>query len=117
MSSSASLKPCGLGEYRNPATNRCKSASIASATLGPCQPGYERNPETNRCRKVAVAGSDMPLAAFPVDDVRQGANAFVGWWALGGLLILGAGYAAFEWRHEIAAATRSLRTKLISKGK
>lgn len=113
----STLKPCGPGEYRNPATNRCKKITSINSSLKPCEPGYERNPETNRCRKIAVAGALAEGVDFPVQEVRQGTEAFVGWWALGGLLILGAGYATYEWRHEIASATRSLRTKLSSKGK
>lgn len=50
----ASIEPCPVGKYRNPATNRCKNTDSEPAA---CDAGQERNPETNRCRKIATTSS------------------------------------------------------------
>ena len=43
---------CKAGYYRNPATGHCKKLGATnSRQLMPCKPGCERNPSTNRCRK------------------------------------------------------------------
>lgn len=101
VTASSTLVPCKAGQERNPETNRCRSIAATASTLKPCQPGQERNPDTNRCRKIqsttAVAG-----ASFPVEKVKEGTDAFVGWWALGGVLFFGLAYAGWEWRHEIS---------------
>ncbi len=98
--STSTLVPCDSDEYRNPATNRCRSIVSTASTLKACEQGWERNPETNRCRKIrsaaTVAGAD-----FPVEPVTDTAKVFVGWWALGGVMLLGLGYAGWEWRYEI----------------
>ena len=103
------LAPCAADQYRNPDTGRCKLiASLASDTLKPCAEGQERNPDTNRCRKVAA--SIIPAADFPVDVVNETAKSFVGWYALGGVLLLGVGYGVLEWRHEIGQLIRKAAT-------
>lgn len=103
--STSNLVPCGEGEFRNPATNRCKKLASTTSTLKPCQPGYERNPETNRCRKTANLAS-IAQAGFPVEPVSDSPQSFVGWWALGGAIMLGLGYAGWEWRHEVLGMLR-----------
>jgi hypothetical protein len=108
MAASA-LKPCADDQFRNPLTNRCKK--IASVDeLADCGEGRERNPETNRCRNV-VSMASMPKAAFAVEPIKQTGVAFVGWWALGGVLLLAFGYAGWEWRHEIYNGIKSLSPK------
>lgn len=103
------LKPCADDQFRNPLTNRCKR--IASVDeLADCGEGRERNPETNRCRNV-VSMAGMPKAAFAVEPIKQTGVAFVGWWALGGVLLLAFGYAGWEWRHEIYNGIKSLSPK------
>lgn len=105
---SAMRAPCAEGQYRNPATNRCKNiATTASVTLKPCKDGYERNPETNRCRKVRDIATEE-TAKYPVVPYEElkASGAGVGWWLLGGLTIIGAGYGMFEWRHEVARSIR-----------
>lgn len=97
--------PCGEGEFRNPATNRCKKLASTTSTLKPCQSGYERNPETNRCRKTANLAS-IAQTGFPVEPVSDSPQSFVGWWALGGAIMLGLGYAGWEWRHEVLGMLR-----------
>lgn len=106
---SASLTPCKEGQERNPTTNRCRSIASAVAELLPCDEGYERNPATNRCRK--SQSSEIPGAAFPVEPVKDAANAAIAWWAVGGILLLGAGYGAWEWRHEILGGMRKVFTR------
>ena len=106
----ASLTPCKAGQERNPETNRCRKIATASA-LKPCAEGQERNPETNRCRKVASA--TMAKADFPVEPIKDTATTFAAWWALGGVVALGIGYAGWEYRHEVASTAR----RLITRGK
>lgn len=103
----SALKPCADNQFRNPATNRCK-AIASTDDLQDCGEGRERNPETNRCRNV-LAASIAP-ASFPVEPVADTTNAFVGWWAFGGLLALGAGYGVWEWRREIATGIKRVST-------
>ncbi len=92
------LKPCADDQFRNPETNRCKKIASAEDILAPCKTGYERNAETNRCRKVKVANA--VAAGYPVqpyhDNTMQGF-----WWGIGAVGVVAAGYAAWEWRHEI----------------
>jgi hypothetical protein len=118
-----SLKPCKEGQYRSTETNRCRNVTSAS-TLTPCKEGQYRNPETNRCRKIASTSSlkpcdedqyrnpetnrcrkkesiSVPEADYAVKGVDDGPEAFTGWWALGGVGVLAAGYAGWEWRREI----------------
>lgn len=102
----SNLTPCKVGQFRNPATNRCKSANVASSTLKPCTPDQRRNPETNRCRKIAAA---PPSANFAVEPIKQGAEEFVGWWALVGIVTVAGLYAGWEWRREIANAVIKMR--------
>jgi hypothetical protein len=64
----AGLKPCDPGQYRNPETNRCKSTAAALTTLKPCSPGQVRNPATNRCRK---ADSGAVLKACAIGQERN----------------------------------------------
>lgn len=99
------LKPCMDDQFRNPLTNRCKSiASSDDATLTDCGEGRERNPETHRCRNVVSA--NVPAATFAVAPIKETAKGFVGWWALGGVGLLAAGYGAWEWHRELAGLVR-----------
>lgn len=108
------LKPCADNQYRNPLTNRCrKIADADEVALADCGEGRERNPTTNRCRNVLAVAS-VPKAAFAVEPVRQGAEAFVGWWALGGVVLLALGYAAWEWRVEVGIVTQRMAAFLRS---
>lgn len=123
------LTPCDAGQYRNPDTNRCRSLVSAASALTPCGPGQERNPDTNRCRNTASGGGLQPCAAnqernpdtnrcrnstigttadFPVEAVAQSGQATLGWWAFGGIGLLAAGYAGWEWRHELVSAIRRM---------
>lgn len=138
MATSA-LKPCREDQYRSEETNRCRSlASLATATLAPCDEDQERNPVTHRCRKVALANaqqltpckegqqrnpttnrcrnvtSKIPDAAYVVEPVKDTAKAFAGWWTLGGVGILAAGYGAWEWRSEMAGAVRKIASFFTS---
>lgn len=95
----SSLTPCAANQERNPDTNRCRSVIAASATLTPCQSGWERNPATNRCRKTvaAVAGA----ATVAVKDVTAPSIDNTGWFVA--LLVIGlaVAYAVYEWRQDI----------------
>lgn len=101
----AMLTPCKDGQYRSEETNRCRNIVTAS-TSKPCKDNQYRSEETGRCRNLSA--STVPDAAFAVQPVKDTGMAFVGWWALGGLGILAAGYAAWEWRREILTFINSL---------
>lgn len=114
LSVTSSLKPCASGQYRNPATNRCKSiATTASASsLKPCPAGQERNPATNRCRK---SGSTLGASTVNVADVAAPSIASGTQWALaGGAMAAAIGYAVFEWRQEISLAFNDNKNKLLA---
>lgn len=96
--STSTLTPCKEGQYRNPETNRCRKIASTSS-LKPCDEDQYRNPETNRCRK--KESISVPEADYAVKGVDDGPEAFTGWWALGGVGVLAAGYAGWEWRREI----------------
>lgn len=55
------LVPCREGQYRSEQTNRCRSIALAASVLRPCRDDQFRNPATNRCRKIANA-DDIALA-------------------------------------------------------
>lgn len=125
VSDAAVLSTCDEGQYRNPETGRCRK--ITTTTVTPCKEGQYRSEETNRCRNIVVASTQKPCkdnqyrseetgrcrnltatsvpeSAFAVQPVKDGAMAFVGWWALGGVGLLALAYAGWEWRMELFAA-------------
>lgn len=110
VSTAALLAPCAVGQERNPETNRCKSTQ-ASTEVKPCEPSQERNPDTNRCR----AKSNAIAADFPVDTVAQSGEALLGWWAFGGVGLVAAGYASWEWRREAASAIKKVAAYRIGR--
>lgn len=101
--------PCKENQYRSEETNRCRNIVAASAALASCKEGQERNPETNRCRNVV---SSMPAAGFAVEPIKQGAEAFIGWWSLGIVGTAALGYGVWEWRHEILVYIRKIGTAI-----
>lgn len=105
------LKSCPVGQYRNAATNRCRKLASTVNSPKPCAAGQERNAETNRCRKTT---SDIPKSAFSVTPVAETGKAFAGWWALGGVGTLAAGYGVWEWRREVATGIRKIGTFFTS---
>ncbi len=94
------LAACKLGQYRSEETNRCRNIVTAS-TQKPCKDNQYRSEETNRCRNIVA--SSVPSSTFAVQPVKESAMAFVGWWALGGVGLLAAAYAGWEWRSELKA--------------
>ncbi|MCL2869499.1 lamin tail domain-containing protein [Candidatus Saccharibacteria bacterium] len=99
------LAPCKEGQYRNPLTNRCKKIESDDG-LTPCKEGYERNPDTNRCRKIrANNGADYGVETNESADK----SAFVGWMAVGVVGLAGLSYVGFEFRQEIGKFVRKLR--------
>ena len=123
------LSACDIGQFRNPETNRCRSIATTASLLTPCQPGQERNPATNRCRSTVTASGLKPCTAnqernpetnrcrnksvlsttdFPVESIAQTGEGTLGWWAFGGVGVLAAGYAGWEWRNEVIAAIRKI---------
>lgn len=111
---SSASKPCADDQFRNPLTNRCKSiASHEDAALTDCGEGRERNPTTNRCRNTVSASTST--VAFPVEPVKDTVEAFVGWWALGGVGVLAIGYAGWEWRREVGGLVDRARSFFLTK--
>ncbi len=101
------LAACKLGQYRSEETNRCRNI-VAASVQKPCKDNQYRSEETNRCRNLPA--SAVPESSFAVQPVKEGVMAFVGWWVLGGVGVLAAGYGAWEWRYEI----RKLIGKVVS---
>jgi hypothetical protein len=102
--SAAEVTPCKDSQYRSEETNRCRNISLAS-NQKPCKDNQYRSEETNRCRNLSA--SSVPDAAFAVQQVKDTGMAFVGWWALGGVGLVAAGYAAWEWRRELTNLWRN----------
>jgi hypothetical protein len=97
------VTPCRTDQYRSVDTNRCRSVTSATATLAPCKDNQERNTETNRCR---VTASVVPAVDYSVEPTKEATSAFTGWWVLGGIGLLGLGYAGWEWRSELRMMIR-----------
>lgn len=114
MAAAAVLKPCQDDQFRNPATGRCKKIASTDDLPQPCPAGKERNPATNRCRN--VVSTDLPTTAFAVEPLKQGAKSFVGWWALGGVGAVAAGYATWEWRRELKQVIQKVASFVHSRG-
>lgn len=100
------LKPCADDQFRSPATNRCKKIASTEEGLKPCKAGQERNPATNRCRNIMA--SKPTDAAFKVRPIEASTVSMMKWWALGAVLAGGAGYAVWQFRHEIIGAVRKI---------
>lgn len=66
------LKPCAAGQYRNPATGRCKKIEISSG-LVPCKDGQYRSEETGRCRSI-VKDAASTLKPCADDEFRNPAT-------------------------------------------
>jgi hypothetical protein len=98
----AAPTPCESSQYRNPETNRCRSISPQTTELVACREGQERSAETNRCHS-ATSTSVIPASDFPVEPAKEAGKVFVGWWALGGVRVMGLAYAGWEWRREVSA--------------
>lgn len=106
------LAACKLGQYRSEETNRCRNV-MAASTQKPCKDNQYRSEETNRCRNLTA--TSVPEAAFAVQPVKDGAMAFMGWWALGGVVLLAIGYAGWEWRSEVRAGFARVVSSLSGK--
>ncbi len=100
------VTPCKDGQYRSEETNRCRNISSAS-TKKPCKDDQYRSEETGRCRNLP-AGSSIPSAGFAIHPIKESGMAFVGWWALGGIVLLAGGYGVWEWRREIIVLLRTV---------
>jgi hypothetical protein len=57
----------------------------------------------------------MPNAAFAVEHVADAGKTFIGWWALGGVGLLAAGYGAWEWRREMRTGLRKIASFFASR--
>lgn len=89
--------PCPAGQLRSTETNRCRKIAVATVPAA-CKPGQQRNTETNRCRTVVK----MTQAGFAVTrtkpDISRTLYIIA---AVGVVVLLGIGYAVWEWRQEV----------------
>lgn len=110
VATTSTLVPCGPGQERNPETNRCRSVATITGTLAPCPAGSERNPDTNRCRKVAtVAGAETTA----VKDVVVPSTNNTGWFVAALAIALALSYGIYEWRQELGLNARKLARALL----
>lgn len=98
-SSDNDLVPCEDHQYRNPETNRCRNIESATSDLVPCEEHQYRHPETNRCRTSTVENAEAIEQVEDVEVIATGTP--TNWWFAAGLLALAAGYAGWEWRHDL----------------
>ncbi|GHU09619.1 hypothetical protein FACS189431_7950 [Alphaproteobacteria bacterium] len=98
------LSECAEGQFRNPATNRCKKIA-SDDDLVPCAEGYERNPDTNRCRKV-VAGEDARFGVGPTDPGSGGNDVWI-WAGIGGAALV-TGLIGWQFHPEIGRGLRRM---------
>lgn len=108
----AALTPCKATQERNPLTNRCRNVLAASTEAKACPAGQERNTATNRCRKAAGGGAKNLAAVKDVAGSSMTHN--YRWWVAGVILTGSVGYAAYEWRYDLANAIYRLRSKKYS---
>lgn len=103
--STTSLKACAVNQYRNAQTNRCK-AIATTTSLKACEVGQMRNPLTNRCKKTAP--TTLPAADFPVKEISSSKASPLGWVAFAGVGSAAIGYGVWEWRRELSSGYRSV---------
>lgn len=118
------LTDCGEGRERNPLTKRCRNVVVAKSSVKPCKDGQYRSEETNRCRNITavnakpckdnqyrseetgrcrnLSATSVPPAGFAVQPIKESGMAFIGWWVLGGVVLLVGAYGAWEWRREVS---------------
>lgn len=101
--------PCKVDQERNPDTNRCRSVLSSSTEPKPCQPGEERNQQTNRCRKIPAINSGHIQGAT---DRHATANYFT--WIVALAATVAVGYAAYEWRQDIALLFSRIKGRLVT---
>lgn len=130
------VKPCDVGQERNPATGRCRKIPVVSAVV-PCKVGQERNPETGRCRNIAKKAVPAPCKAGQernpttgrcrnikrvvpqkvadgVEAVKVDDSSSVWLWITAGAVLLGAlVYMVWEWRLEL----KQLLSKIANRNK
>lgn len=89
---------CKEGQYRSAETNRCRN-NIVTATQTPCKAGQERNDETNRCRTIKqLSKADYGVLGA---SSKTSPNQWYVIAAVGTVLAILLGYAAWEWRGEL----------------
>lgn len=127
-SSSSSTKTCPEGKFLNPQTNRCKNIqTISESTTGKtvttynpetgeattekiCNEGYELNPETNRCnKKKNNSGSDYKMEVPDLGSKKE--TNFIAIGTIAVLILAGASFAIFQFRHEIVRLFGKIKVK------
>ena len=100
---SVSERICKEGQYLNLLTGRCKK--IESSKDKTCKEGYYYNPDTNRCRKIKEnngANYDLKPETF------EEKSSFIAIYAILGVILVGAIYIIYEFRHQIAKLFRKV---------
>jgi hypothetical protein len=101
------LTPCNVNQKRSPETNRYRAVQAATSELKACPEGQERNPLTNRCRKVAVNAANNFATVKDVPGSTLAHN--YRWWIAASVLLGGAAYAVYEWRHDLTSMLYRLK--------
>ena len=100
---SVSERICKEGQYLNLLTGRCKKIETSKAKT--CKEGYYYNPNTNRCRKIKEnngANYDLKPETF------EEKSSFIAIYAILGVILVGAIYIIYEFRHQIAKLFRKV---------
>lgn len=100
---SVSERICKEGQYLNLLTGRCKKIETSKAKT--CKEGYYYNPNTNRCRKIKEnngANYDLKPETF------EEKSSFIAIYAILGVILVGAIYIIYEFRHQIAKHFRKV---------
>lgn len=96
-------KICKEGYYLNILTGRCRK--IETTTEKTCKEGYYLNPETGRCRKIVENKS----ADYSIEPEKfEEKTSFVSLYAVVGVVIMGAIYLVYEFRHQIVKLWRKV---------
>lgn len=106
----STLKPCAANQYRSPETNRCRLIEAAASEPAACKEGQERNPETNRCRNVPTM-TEADYAVLGATEQPQTSSNWYVWAAVSGVVLLGLGYAVWEWRSELKKLFQFIKGK------
>lgn len=92
---SVTEKVCGEGQYLNILTGRCRKYEVTTEKT--CKEGYYLNEETGRCKKIQDnTGADYGLTP----ETYEEKSSFIALYAILGVVLLGIGYAIYEFRAE-----------------
>lgn len=114
IAAAAAPKPCASNQERNPETGRCRLIASATKSPAPCKEGQQRNAETNRCRTIRSL-SKVDGGVQGATSEQQSGQQWYMWAALGGIILLAASYAVWEWRVELKALYQKAQARFASR--